>query len=286
MSGPNETGVGDFTHPFFDLAAPALSPRFRLRLHWETPGLQWSPALATRSPLRGQPEFPKLDDPFAAVEEAERYILSGALLFDMRRLDFDVIDRAFLTAPTAPPGLPSFAQMKAARDEAYYRGLGRPSLSGAPAPLLTPQVIGSPPPSPLCKLPDPATMRVGPSAPRAGQVGDIFKALMDLPFVQQNLNILRDEGLRRVRLLKTQWDDAPWRDRIPVLVIAAPIAAGVIGTVLGADDVRHFAFNRLKGVDIPAPFVPGLPCIGRDGQCRHGRQRSGQGRRERRKTSP
>lgn len=268
MSGPNESGggdtpTGDFKLPGFETAGPALSPKYRLRLHWDTPRLQWSPVLATPSPPRDQPEFLRLDDPFAAVVEAERYILSGALLFDMRRLDFDVIDKAFLVAPTAPPNLlPSFAQMKAAEEDAFYRRLGRPApLFGAPlapAPLLTPPVIGPPPPSPFYKLPDPAAMRADPAAPRAGQVGDIFKALMGLPYVQVNMNKLQSEGLRQVRLLKTQWNDAPWRDRIPAIVIAAPIAAGVIGTVLGVDDARHFAFNRLKGVDIPAPFVPGL----------------------------
>jgi hypothetical protein len=260
MSGPNDSDAGDFKLPPFDVAAPALSHRYRLRLHWDTPRLQWSPALAALPAPRDRPEFLKLDDPFAAVVEAERYIRSGAMLFDMRRLDFDVIDKAFLNAPTSTPSLlPSFAQMRAAQDDAFYRSLGRPvPRFGAPAPLLTPPVIGPPPPAPFYKLPDPASMRADPVAPRAGQVGDIFKALMGLPFVQQNMNKLQDEGLRQVRLLKSEWNDAPWRDRIPVIAIAAPIAAGLIGTVLGVDEARHFAFNRLKGVDVPAPFVPGL----------------------------
>ena len=268
MSGPNESGggdtpTGDFKLPGFEAAAPAISPKYRLRLHWDTPRLQWSPVLATLSPQPGRPEFLTLDDPLAAVEEAERYILSGGLLFDMRRLDFDVIDKAFLVAPTASPSLlPSFAQMKAAEDDAFYRRLGRPApLFGAPlapAPLLSPPVVGPPPPSPFYKLPAPSALRADPAAPKAGQVGDILKALMGVPYVQVNINKLEAEGLRQVRLLKTNWDDAPWRDRIPAIVIAAPIAASVIATVLGVDEARHFAFGRLKGVDIPAPFVPGL----------------------------
>jgi len=267
MSSPNDSGAGDtptgdFKLPGFNAPAPVLSPRYRLRLHWDTPRLQWSPALATLPPPRDTPEFLKLDDPFAAVEETERYFRDGGLLFGMRRLSFDVIDKAFLEAPTAPPKLlPSFAEMKAWEDKVFYRRLGRPApLFGAPSPtpLLTPPVFGPPPPSPFYKLPDPAAMRLDPAAPKAGEVGDIFKALMGLPFVQQNMNKLRDEGLRQVRLMKREWDDAPWRDRMTAIVIATPIAAGVLGTVLGVDDVRHFAFNRLKGVDIPAPWVPGL----------------------------
>jgi hypothetical protein len=268
MSGPNDSGggdtpTGDFKLPGFEAAAPAISPKYRLRLHWETPRLQWSPVLASLSPPPDRPEFLTLDDPFAAVGEAERYILSGAMLFDMRRLNFDVIDKAFLAAPTAWPSLlPSFAQMQASQNDAFYRRLGRPApLFGAPlapAPLLSPPMTGPQPPSPFYKLPDPAALLADPAAPKAGQVGDILKALMGLPFVQVNINKAQDEGLRQLRLLKTNWDDAPWRDRIPAIVIAAPIAASVIATVLGVDGARHFAFNRLKGVDIPAPFVPGL----------------------------
>lgn len=267
MSGPNDSGggdtpTGDFKLPAFNAVAEAVSPKYRLRLHWDTPRLQWSPALATLPPPRDKPEFLKLDDPFAAVEETERYFRDGALLFDMRRLSFDVIDKAFLEAPAAPPNLlPSFAQLKAWEEDAFYRRLGRTApLFGAPAPapLLTPPLIAPPPPSPFYKLPDPAALRAEPQAPKAGSAGDVLKALMGLPIVNENLNKLRDEGLRQVRLLKTEWDDAPWRDRITAIVITAPLAAGVVGTVLGADDARHFAFGRLKGVDIPAPFVPGL----------------------------
>ena len=40
--------------------------------------------------------------------------------------------------------------------------------------------------------------------------------------------------------------------------LAAPLAAGVVGTILGVDEARHFAFNILKGREIPVPPVPGL----------------------------
>ena len=268
MSGPNDSGSGDT--PTGDLKLPTgddgfrpPSPRFKLQLHWDTPRLEWRPALASPPPPRDQPAFLKLDDPFAAVLAFERYILDGSLLFSMRRPSFDVIDKAFLDAPPAPPALlPSFAEMRAWEEDAFYRRLGRTApLFGAPAtpaPLLTPPVIGPPPPSPFYKLPDPAAMRGESGAPKAGAVGDILKAMMGLPIVQQNLNRLSDEGLRQVRLMKTEWDKAPWLDRITAITIAAPLAAGVVGTVLGASDARHFAFGALKGADVPVPFVPGL----------------------------
>ena len=267
MSGPNDSGPGDmptgeFRVPRVAAAASVLSPRYRLRLHWETPRLQWSPLLATLTPPTDQPEFLKLDDPFAAVEATERYIRSGSMLFDMRRLRFDIVDKAFLDAPTAPPKLlPSYAEMRAWEEDAFYRRFGRQApVFGAPAPvpLLTPPTLGPPSSSLFFKLPDPAGLRAESAGPRAGEVGDIFKALMGLPVVQQNLNKLQDEGLRQLRFMKREWVAAPWRDRMTTIVIVAPIVAGVMGTVLGADDVRHFAFNRLKGLDVPAPWVPGL----------------------------
>src|SRR5579863_6570841 len=120
MSGPDDTPTSDFRLPLFD-AGFTLSPKYRLRLHWDTPRLEWSPLLAT-SPALAKPEFLKLDDPLAAVLATEQYILDGRMLFDMRRLNFDMIDKAFLDAPVAPPSLlPSFADMKAWEDDAFYR---------------------------------------------------------------------------------------------------------------------------------------------------------------------
>ncbi len=267
MSGPNDSGSGDT--PTDDLKLPTgddglrpPSPRFKLQLHWDTPRLEWRPALASPPPPRDQPAFLKLDDPFAAVLAFERYILQGSLLFSMRRPSFDLIDKAFLDAPLAPPALlPSFAEMRAWEEDAFYRRLGRTApLFGAPAPtpLLTPPVIGPPPPSPFYKLPDPAAMRGESAAPKAGAVGDILKALHGLPIVQQNLNKLSDEGLRQARLLKSEWDQAPWRDRILAITITAPLAASVVGAVIGPSESRHFAFGVLKGADVPVPWVPGL----------------------------
>jgi hypothetical protein len=266
MSGPNDSVAGDTTGDLILQPAkiePQIpSARFRLRLLWDTPRLEWRPqATSPLLPLE-PPAFLKLDDPFAVVLRMERYIRSGGLLFDMRLPRFDLIDKAFLAAPTDPvPLLPSFAQMQAAQDEAFYKRLGRaPPLFGAPAsaPLMTPPMLAPPPPSPFYKLPDPATMRGEPAAPKAGSAGDILKALHGLPIVQEQLNKLADEGERQVQFLKREWINAPWRDRILAISLAAPVAAGVVGAILGPDDARHFAFKSLKGVDVPVPFVPGL----------------------------
>lgn len=264
MSGPNEA-PSDFKLPLGD-ADPKISPRFRLRVRWETPHLEWRSAPASPFSLPATPAFLLLDDPFAAVLEYERYILSGALLFDMKRMRFDLLNKAYDDAPTVSPSLlPSFAQMKAWEDNAFYCRMGQtaplygapasPPLYGAPAstPLLAPSLS-----SPFYKLPSPVALARDGAAPKAGAVGDVLKALDGLPIVQENKNKLIDFGLRQVRLLKTDWHNAPWRDRIPTLVLTATLGAGVLGTVIGVDDARHLALGQLKGADIPAPFVPGL----------------------------
>ena len=131
MSGPNDSGSGDTPTGDFKLQLDVTEPqppssRFRLKLHFETPRLEWRPAQTTSGLSTDKPEFLKLDDPLAAVLRAERYFACGAMLFDMKRPDFDVLDMAFLAAPTDPPALlPSFAQMKALEDEAFYKRLGR-----------------------------------------------------------------------------------------------------------------------------------------------------------------
>lgn len=267
MSGPNDSGVGETAGDGFKLplgdAAPQFSPRFRLGVRWETPHLEWRPTSATPPSSLATPAFLTLDDPFAAVLAFERYMLSGSLLFDMRRMRFDLLDKAYGDAPMVSPSLlPSFAQMRAWEDNAFFSRLGRtaPLLGapGAPPPLLTPPLLSSAPPSPFYRQPSLDALARDPAAPKAGAFGDVLKALDGVPIVQENKNKLIDYGLQQVHLLKTDWDKAPWRDRIPALALTATLGAGLVGSVIGADDARHFALNQLKGADIPAPFVPGL----------------------------
>ncbi len=262
-SGPGDTATGDVKLPLLDAAAPTtLSPRFRLQMHWEPLHLDWRPAPGAASAPRDRPAFLRLDDPFEAVLDAERYIVGGAFLFEMRLPNFALIDNAFLVAPVAPPSLlPSFAQMKAWEDDVFYRRLGRTApLFGAPAPtpLLTPPVIAPPPPAPFYKLPDPAKMPAGSVTPRAGSVGDVLKAANGLRIVQDLENRMNDEASRQIRLFKADWKKSPWLDRSFEIVLTAPLVASALGTILGADDARHFAFNLLKGKEIPLPPVPGL----------------------------
>jgi len=268
MSGPNDSGAGDTSTG--DLTAPVagataartLSPRFRLQMHLEPLHLEWRPVAGAQGAV-SPPAFLKLDDPFAAVLDAERYILNGSFLFDMRRPSFDLVDKAFLAAPTVPTNLlPSFAQLKAWEDDAFYRQLGRSApLFGAPAPpppLLTPPVIAASPAAPFYKLPSPTAMPTDTVTPKAGSIGDVLKATMGLKIVQDLQNRMKDEGSRQISAFKTDFHNQPWLGRSLEITLAAPLAAGIVGTIVGVDDARHFAFNILKGREIPVPPVPGM----------------------------
>ncbi len=259
MSGPGETASGDFTLPIFKADAPQPpSERFRLKLFWDTPRLEWTPDPGKPAPPR-EPEFLKLDDPRAVLGVYKSYLQSGGLRFDLSRARFDLLDKAYLQAPTDPPMLiPSFAQLKAMEDEAFFKRTGRtPPLLGAPlpSPMLTPPLSAAPPPSPFFKLPDPATMRGGPPAPKPGAFGDVVKAFLAVPEVNKNYELLKIFGLQQVNLLEREWDKAPWRDRITAIVLFAPLPAEVVRGVLGNDEARHFAFNALKGQNVPIPFL-------------------------------
>ena len=268
MSGPNDSGAGDtstgdLTAPVADAVAPrALSPRFRLQMHWEPLHLEWRPVSGAPGSAT-PPAFLKLDDPFAAVLDAERYMRSGSFLFDMRRPSFDLVDKAFLAAPTVPTSLlPSFAQMKASEDGEFYGRLGRSApLFGAPAPpapLLTPLVIAASPAAPFYKLPSPTATPTDTVTPKAGSVGDVLKAAMGLKIVQDLQNRMSDEGSRQIAAFKSDFHNQPWLNRSLEITLAAPLAASVVGTIVGVDDARHFAFNILKGREIPVPPVPGM----------------------------
>lgn len=265
MSGPNDSGAtptGDF------LALPSLlgpqgpSVRFRLKLHFDTPRLEWRPMKVEPEPPHDQ-GFLTLDDPFAALDNYQRYLRTGGYQFDLAAARFDLIDKAFLEAPVDPPSLlPSFAQIKAWQDEAFFKriGLVPPSFGPSAQPLLGTMTPLAPPstPAPFFKLPDPVAMRGDPPALRPGAAGDVMKAFMALPEVKRNFDKLETYGGYQIDLLKRDWDKAPWRDRITALALFAPLPAAAIGGILGSDEARHFAFKNLKGVDIPLPFLPGV----------------------------
>ena len=266
MSGPNDSGAGgtanqDFVLPIFRTGPQPPSERFRLKLFPEPLRLDWIPKTVLPGPP-GEPAFLKLDRPLDALASYRDYLAGGGLQADLARARFDLLDKAFLQAPVDPPRLlPTFAEMKAWEDDAFYKAHGRsPPLFGAPAPiqLLSPPLSGPKPPSSFYALPDPGAMRGEPPAPRAGAAGDVLKAVLKLPAVKRKYDDLQTLGMDQVNLLSREWDKAPWKDRITAIVLFAPLPAELVRGILGNDEARRFAFNAVRGKEIPIPFVPAL----------------------------
>jgi hypothetical protein len=259
MGGPF-SDQSDFTLSAWTDEKPSLLPGYQLRMHLDVPRLVWTPA---RPPAvdRGLSHLP---DPNAALDAMEAYILDGSLLFGMQRPSWLTLDRAFLTAPTAPPPpLPSFAQMKAWEDEAFYRRLGRPApLFGAPADssgdTLRLLPIAAPAAAPFFKLPASPPPGTEPSAPRPGTFGDVLSGFYQTRVVQEGVYKIHDAFNVQIRKLQLEWKNGSTSERVAAITFATPLAVGLIGGVLGASDARHLAFKTLLGVDIPVPWVRGL----------------------------
>ncbi len=257
MSDPDDSPDLRLTLPTG--SGPRLLPGFQLHMHLDVPRLEWR---TVRSYPEGDGTTRPLDSPEPLIE-ASRYFADGSFLLNASRPNWLILDKAFGGAPLAPPrALASFAELQAATNEAFYRRLGRtPPLFGAPAnnALGLPQLpITGPAPTPWFKLPDPHPSWFEPPAPRPGAVGDILSGISKLPAVQSLLNTINEEGKWRLHEMARNWNNSALIDKLGFVTLAAPLAAGIVGGVLGADDARHKAFGLLKGADIPVPFVGGL----------------------------
>lgn len=251
MSGPNDNGSGQTATEDFKLTLPEIgasaspSHRFKLKVAWQTPHLVWRPLDGPSSGVAPPPANPE-----AAFDETSRYFRSG-LLFDLRRPDWWRVDKAFLSMPTDPPQLfPSRDQISAWKEEQFFRVIGRSSYLAAG---LAPSA-----PSQFYKLPDPAAMSRDPGPPRAGEFGDVLKAVWRLPAIVRMVDQANDEAQRQLHLAGREWSNLSFWNRAEAVTLAATVAGGVVGTAIGVGEARRFAFKSLLGVDLPVPFVPGV----------------------------
>ena len=115
------------------------------------------------------------------------------------------------------------------------------------------QPMPQPRPSPFAVTPG-----AGPATPRAGEVSDLLGAVYKVPAVQGLVTRAHDEGLRQVRLLRSDWDNASTASRISMVTISGVVVGGMLAPILANQSTRLAAFNLIKGRDIPIPFVDGL----------------------------
>jgi hypothetical protein len=98
----------------------------------------------------------------------------------------------------------------------------------------------------------------GPATPRAGELSDVTGAVYQLPAVQRLVGLAHDEGLRQVRLLKSDWDNASTGNRIVMITMSGVVVGGLIAPIIANQQTRDLAFGLIKGRDIPIPGIDGL----------------------------
>ena len=99
-----------------------------------------------------------------------------------------------------------------------------------------------------------------PDLPRRGpaRFSDVTGAIYKLPAVQRLVEQAHDEGLRRLRLLRAEWDRASPGERTVMVTMTGIVVGSSIGIILANEPTRHAAFGFIKGRDIPIPGVDGL----------------------------
>jgi hypothetical protein len=102
------------------------------------------------------------------------------------------------------------------------------------------------------------TPGAGPDTPRPGDFSDVTDALFKLPPVQGLVGRVHDEGLRRLRLLRAEWNGASTGERAVMVTMTSIVVGSSVGIILANEPTRHAAFDLIKGRDIPIPLVDGL----------------------------
>lgn len=152
------------------------------------------------------------------------------------------------------------ARMAASR---YLQDMLRPDWR-----LLLPDfesLIASPPPN-IFRNPTPASPPSiwssprgnGPSTPRAGELSDVTGAVYKLPVVQGLVRQAHDEGLRQLRLLRSEWDRSSSGNRVVMVTMAGVVVGSSVAIVVANQETRDLAFGLIKDRDIPIPSVDGL----------------------------
>jgi hypothetical protein len=98
----------------------------------------------------------------------------------------------------------------------------------------------------------------GPATPRAGEVGDVTRAVYQLPAVQGVVLQAHDEGLRQLRVLRGEWDRGSTADRAVMVTMSSLVVGSSLAIILANQQTRNMAFDLIKGRDIPIPLVKGL----------------------------
>jgi hypothetical protein len=162
-------------------------------------------------------------DILAMMSEIEAQMAARRILSDMLRPDWRLLLSDFQSIVSSPTS----------------------DIFRTPTPAPTPSIWSSP-------------RGAGPATPRPGELSDVTGAIYKLPAVQRLVGLAHDEGLRQVRLLRSDWDNASTGDRIAMVSMATVFAGALITPIVANRPTRDLAFGLIKGRDIPVPGVDGL----------------------------
>lgn len=98
----------------------------------------------------------------------------------------------------------------------------------------------------------------GPATPRAGELSDVTGAIFRLPVVQGLVRQAHDEGLRQLRVLRSDWDGASTAERVVMVTMAGIVAGSSVTIIVANRETRDLAFGLIRDRDIPIPGVDGL----------------------------
>lgn len=98
----------------------------------------------------------------------------------------------------------------------------------------------------------------GPATPRAGELSDVTGAVYKLPVVQGLVRQAHDEGLRQLRVLRSEWDNASTGNRVVMVTMSGIVVGGLVTTIVANQPTRDLAFGLIKDKDIPVPGIDGL----------------------------
>lgn len=126
-----------------------------------------------------------------------------------------------------------------------------------PAGAVGPQLPPPKPPPPVSNAPKP-TPPNPPAAkgetPRPGELTDLLEAVYKLPDVQRLVKEAREEGMKQLRKLETEWKEAKPPAKVAMVSVGAIVAGGTIGTLMAIKPTREGIFKLVDGKDIPTPI--------------------------------
>jgi hypothetical protein len=102
------------------------------------------------------------------------------------------------------------------------------------------------------------TPGAGPSTPRAGELGDVARAVYQLPAVQGLVLRAHDEGNRQLGVLRREWEGGSTADRAVMVTMSGLVVGSSLTIILANEPTRSLAWDLIKGRDIPVPGVNGL----------------------------